>query len=111
MNQSANMWDDRYAGDDYAYGTEPNDVLREQADRLPTGAILCIGEGEGRNGVFLARRGCRVTAVDGSAVGLAKVEQLARDQGVEIETVHADLARFEITPECWDSVVSIFCRR
>jgi hypothetical protein len=43
------MWDERYSGETHAYGTEPNDFLKEMAARLPTGKILCLGEGEGRN--------------------------------------------------------------
>jgi hypothetical protein len=42
------MWNERYAEDDYAYGTAPNDFLVEQADRLPEGPVLCLAEGEGR---------------------------------------------------------------
>ena len=55
-------WDERYAGDDYAFGTEPNDFLRDHACAIPRGAILCIGEGEGRNATFLATQGHPIRA-------------------------------------------------
>ncbi|MGF1645174.1 MAG: SAM-dependent methyltransferase [Thiotrichales bacterium] len=103
------MWDQIYGGDDYAYGTEPNTFLTQCADRLPVGRTLCIGEGEGRNAVFLARRGHRVTAVDGSRVGLAKAERLARAGGVEVDIVITDLAHFAFDAAAWDCIVSIFC--
>lgn len=104
------MWDQRYAGEGYAYGTEPNDFLVAMADRLPAGGrVLCLGEGEGRNAVWLARRGFAVTGVDASAVGLAKARRLAGAAGVAIETVHADLAGLDLGESCWDAVVSIFC--
>ncbi len=103
------MWDRRYAGDGYAYGTEPNDFLVSMADSLPVGNVLCLGEGEGRNATWLAGRGNDVTAVDVSAVGLRKARDLAGERGVEIVTVHADLADFEIAPNTWDAIVSIFC--
>jgi SAM-dependent methyltransferase len=104
------MWDERYAGDDYVYGTEPNDFLVAMADRLPAGgAVLCLAEGEGRNAVWLARQGFRVTAVDASSVGLAKAHRLAAQYGVAIESRHADLAGFELGEACWDAIVSIFC--
>ncbi|MCI5107401.1 MAG: SAM-dependent methyltransferase, partial [Pseudomonadales bacterium] len=45
------MWDERYAADEYIYGTEPNKFLAEHAREL-SGPVLCIAEGEGRNGVF-----------------------------------------------------------
>jgi SAM-dependent methyltransferase len=103
-------WDQRYAADDYYYGTLPNDFLREHAAVLPArGRVLCLGEGEGRNAVFLAALGFEVVAVDGSAVGLAKAERLAQQRGVQITTVAADLAEYALGHDCWDGIVSIWC--
>ena len=51
------MWDERYGREDFVFGTEPNDFLRDNVGRLQAGAAVCIGDGEGRNGVFLARSG------------------------------------------------------
>jgi SAM-dependent methyltransferase len=103
------MWDRRYSEPGYAYGTDPNDFLASVVDRLPSGRVLCIGEGEGRNAVYLARRGFEVTAVDASAVGLAKAEQLARQHGVEIVTVVSDLADYIIEAGTWQAAVSVYC--
>ena len=103
------MWDRRYARDTYAYGTEPNDFLRQSAASLPVGRTLCIGEGEGRNAVYLATLGHQVTAVDASLVGLEKAKRLAGRKGVEIETTHADLADYAFAAGRWDAIVSIFC--
>jgi SAM-dependent methyltransferase len=103
------MWDERYAEEGWAYGTEPNDLLRQVAARIPPGPVLCLGEGEGRNAVFLAGQGHQVTAVDASAVGLAKARALAAERGVAIETVHADLADHAVEPGRWSGVVEIFC--
>ena len=102
-------WDERYDTEEYVYGTQPNDFLRQNAGQLHPGRTLCLAEGEGRNATFLARLGHSVTAVDSSSVGLKKAARLAQTQGVQIETVHADLADFEIGTEQWDSIVSIFC--
>ena len=105
------MWDQRYSEPGFAYGTEPNDFLRENAERhLPAGgAVLSLAEGEGRNAVFLAKRGFRVTGVDGSAVGLEKARKLAAEHGVELQTVVADLADFDLGVDRWDGIVSIWC--
>ena len=103
------MWDERYSSAGYAYGTEPNEFLVATASRLPAGRILCLGEGEGRNAVWLARQGYEVTAVDASRVGLQKAQRLAASHQVTITTVHADLAEYEIAPGHWDGIVSIFC--
>ncbi|MEZ4701991.1 MAG: class I SAM-dependent methyltransferase [Rhodothermales bacterium] len=103
------MWDERYSTEEYIYGTDPNDFLAEMAGSLPVGQTLCLADGEGRNGVYLAGLGHAVTAVDSSSVGLDKARRLAATRGVEIATVHADLADFSIEPGAWDAVVSIFC--
>jgi SAM-dependent methyltransferase len=103
------MWNERYAVDEYVYGTAPNDFLASVIERLPMGRVLCIAEGEGRNAVYLAEQGFEVTAVDSSPVGLYKARKLAGQRGVHIETVVADLAHYEIVPESWDAIVAIFC--
>jgi len=79
------------------------------SDRLPAGKVLCLAEGEGRNAVWLAEQGYQVTAVDASEVGLQKARQLAEMRGVHITTLHADLADFEVEPQYWDAIISIFC--
>ena len=101
-------WDARYTEEGWAFGTEPNDFLREEADRLPKGRVLCLAEGQGRNAVWLAQRGHTVTAMDQSRVGLESARELAAERGVEITTVRADLADFEIEPGAWQGIVSIY---
>jgi SAM-dependent methyltransferase len=102
------FWEERYAEAPFAYGTEPNDFVREVADRLPPGRVLCLGEGQGRNAVFLASRGFDVTAMDQSRMGLARAEALAADRGVKITTIAADLAEFMIEPLGFSAIVSVF---
>jgi SAM-dependent methyltransferase len=104
------IWDQRYATEDYVYGTEPNEFLAETIRGLDcAGRALCLAEGEGRNAVFLAGRGYEVHAVDASSVGLAKAERLARERGVTIVTEAANLDGYRMNPVDWDLIVSIFC--
>lgn len=103
------MWNERYSKPGYAYGVKPNDFLEAEAHRLPKGSVLSLAEGEGRNAVYLASLGYRVTCVDSSSVGLAKAERLAIERGVVIETVVADLAEYDIGHEQWDGIIAIFC--
>lgn len=103
-----NRWDEVFSEPGFAYGTEPNDFLDSVIGRLPAGKVLCLAEGEGRNAVYLAENGFNVTAVDGSKVGLVKATQLAHETGVKIKTVIADLNHFQIEPESWDVIVSIW---
>jgi SAM-dependent methyltransferase len=103
------MWDERFSGLEYVYGTEPNDFFVSVASKIPQGKILCLADGEGRNGTYLATLGYDVVTVDASSVGLAKAQKLAQKKQVEITTIHADLADFVIEPQTWDGIVSIFC--
>lgn len=106
----ASFWNERYAATEgFVFGTEPNLFLGETAARIPAGPVLCLGEGEGRNAVYLAKLGHDVTAVDQSEVGLSKARQLATTRGVTVTTQVADLANFEIEPGRWSGIISIFC--
>jgi SAM-dependent methyltransferase len=98
----------RYGEPGYAYGTEPNDFVREVADRIPAGPVLCLGEGQGRNAVYLAGCGHAVTAMDVASVGLACAQALARERGVRLTTAVGDLATFRIAPAAWSGIVSTF---
>ncbi len=107
---NTNPWDARYAGEGFFYGTEPNDFLRAEAHRFkPGGDVLSLAEGEGRNAVFLASQGLRVTGVDGSSVGLQKAQGLASARGVAITTVVGDLGAYDFGEARWDGLVSIWC--
>jgi SAM-dependent methyltransferase len=104
------FWDERYGESAFVYGVEPNEFLVSAAPWLPAGAeILSLGEGEGRNALFLAKAGHQVTAVDQSDVGLAKAARLAREAGCSVDTQVADLADFDLGVERYDAIVSIFC--
>jgi SAM-dependent methyltransferase len=69
---------------------------------------LCIGEGEGRNAVFLAEQGYEVVGVDQSQVGMDKAQDLAQERGVFIETVVSSIEDFELTEGEWQGIISVF---
>lgn len=101
------FWNTHYSANEYAYGTEPNDFLKEQT--FPSnGKILCLAEGEGRNSVYLAKQGYDVTGVDFSVAGIEKINRLAEENGVEVTTICADLAEFDCGENNWDGIVLIF---
>lgn len=102
-----NHWDQAYSDvEGYKYGEQPNAFLKEQAHRIPPRArVLLPGDGEGRNGVWLAEQGHQVCALDNSAVGLAKAEALAHRRQVTLQTVLVDLADWQPEPASADAVV------
>jgi 2-polyprenyl-3-methyl-5-hydroxy-6-metoxy-1,4-benzoquinol methylase len=103
------FWDERYGQDGYAYGTAPNRWLEAQAGAIrPGGRVLCLADGDGRNGTWLALQGFAVETVDGSAVGVEKARQLAARHGVALDARVADLADYVPEPGRFDAVVLIF---
>lgn len=104
------MWNEKFDRPDHLYGTEPNDFLKGSFDWIPKpGKVISLGEGEGRNAVFLAQMGYEVFAVDSSSVGLDKTRKLALEKGVQVFTEEADLKSFDLGIGKWDGVVMIFC--
>lgn len=102
------MWNERFSEPEFTYGKEPNDFLRAEFQRIPAGGrVLCLAEGQGRNAVFLAQQGYQVTALDQSPVGLERAAELAREKGVVIETLVADLSEHDLGSG-WDGVICIF---
>lgn len=104
----AGFWNERYSHGHFVYGESPNGFLAECAAMIPGGPVLCVAEGEGRNAVFLAGLGHKVTAVDQSDIGLAKARQFAARRGVHLETACTDLADYPLAPGAWSGIVAIF---
>lgn len=102
------MWNDRFAEEEFAYGKEPNDFLASIQFDQPSGKVMCLAEGQGRNAVHLAGLGFEVTAVDLSDVGLKRTKELAAERQVNVQTICADLSTFEIEKESQDGIVMIF---
>lgn len=104
-----NFWDQRFAEPGFKYGTEPNAFVQQQAaPLLPGSRLLLPGDGEGRNGVWLAQQGHHVTSVDLSAVGMKKAAELAAQRGVALTTELVDLAHWAPEPGSFDAVLLIF---
>ncbi len=102
-NTWTDRWDDRYSKDEFAYGEQPNNYLKEQLEKLAVGTILFPAEGEGRNAVFAAKLGWTVSAFDISIEGkkkallLAAANQLTIDyQVVELQTLNYHTGQFNV---------------
>ena len=103
------MWDERYAGEDFWFGTAPAAFLKAQADFLTPGqTALAVADGEGRNSVFLAEKGLTVVAMDASRVGVGKARRLAAERGVSVDFRVADILSWDWTPDAYDVVLAVF---
>lgn len=101
-------WNERYATGEFAYGKEPNRFLAEAEPAFSGKDILCVADGEGRNGVWLAQKGYNVTSIDYAQAGIDKINRFAEAQGVSIKTYCADLFKISLKKETFDGVVVIY---
>lgn len=102
------FWNERYQDSNFAYGKEPNMFFKEQIQQLKPGTILLPADGEGRNGVFAAKLGWKVTAIDLSKEGQKKALQLASEQNVNINYVVGDIEKVELLNESFDAIALIY---
>lgn len=105
MNQK---WNERYKEPEFAYGKEPNLFFKEWLTKFEPGSILMPADGEGRNGVFAARLGWEVTAVDLSIEGQSKALQLAGEYGVALEYIVNDLEQLDFERERFDAIGLVY---
>ncbi len=108
MKYGPDKWDERYGVDGYVYGREPNLFLKQNVNSIPKGNILCLADGEGRNGVWLAKQRYRVTSIDFSLKAIEKTNRLAQENNVSIKTICADLLNYDFGQNKYDGIVSIF---
>jgi tellurite methyltransferase len=101
-------WDKTYNRKDYVYGKNPAAFLAAHIDKLPKGRVLDIAMGEGRNAVFLAKKGFLVEGVDISSVGIKKAQKLAAENGVKIQAVNADLNKYRIRPGSYSVILNFY---
>jgi 2-polyprenyl-3-methyl-5-hydroxy-6-metoxy-1,4-benzoquinol methylase len=101
-------WDERHAAEAPIESREPDPTLIEEIGGLRPGRALDVGTGDGRNAVWLASRGWRVTAVDFSSVALDRGRQLAKSRGVDVEWELADLLEWVPPVGRFDLVVLFF---
>jgi SAM-dependent methyltransferase len=99
-------WDARYANSpDLVWTAEPNRFVIEETAHLKPGRALDLAAGEGRNAIWLAERGWRVTALDFSPVAIERGRNLARQRGVQVDWQVADLTTYEPPADSFDLVL------
>lgn len=102
------LWDNRYREQEYAYGKEPNEFFKEHLQRFSPGSILMPADGEGRNGVFAAQCGWRVTSLDLSTEGKVKALQLASERNVSIDYLVGDLEELHFGAASFDAIGLVY---
>ena len=102
------FWNERYSAEVYVYGTAPNTFLRKQLECLIPGSVLFPCEGEGRNAVFAAQHGWKVSAFDASETGKEKALLLAKKQEVDFTYDVADAMEISYPEASFDVIALIY---
>ena len=105
MNQK---WNERYKDQEFAYGKDPNMFFKEWLPKFEPGAILMPADGEGRNGVFAALLGWKVTSFDLSIEGQSKALLLAKENDVALEYIVEDLEQLRFEREAFDAIGLVY---
>ncbi len=110
FSDATHFWNQRFDKEEFIFGKEPNEYLALQARKYlkPNNKVLCIADGEGRNGVWLAKQGMQVVGFDASDIALRKAKQFAKDNQVEVEYSFSDTDSFDWQVNVYDAVIAIF---
>lgn len=110
FSDATKFWNARFDKAEFIFGKEPNEYLVEKATQYlkPNSKVLCIADGEGRNGVWLAKQGMQVIGFDASDIALAKAQQFAKENQVEVEYSFSDTDSFTWQENTYDAVIGIF---
>ncbi|WP_281239539.1 class I SAM-dependent methyltransferase [Flavobacterium praedii] len=107
-NEYKNMWDERYKENEFVYGKEPNLFFKEWVQKFEPGTLLMPADGEGRNGVFAAKLGWKVTSTDLSEEGKSKAFALAKEKNVSLEYRVGDIEQLHFEAASFDAIGLIY---
>ncbi|WP_251367798.1 bifunctional 2-polyprenyl-6-hydroxyphenol methylase/3-demethylubiquinol 3-O-methyltransferase UbiG [Polynucleobacter sp. JS-JIR-II-b4] len=110
FSDATQFWNERFDKEEFIFGKEPNEYLAEKTKQYlkPKDKVLCIADGEGRNGVWLAKQGMQVIGFDASDIALAKAKQFAKDNQVQVEYSFSDTDSYAWQENTYDAVIGIF---
>ena len=106
MSNVKNFWDEKFSESEYLYGKEPNEYVTQKSVLLKENAeILCLGEGEGRNALFLAQNGHNISAIDISSEAMKKAQALFSRYNYSIDFQLQDLLTWQSEESCYDGAI------
>lgn len=86
------FWNSKFSRDGFLYGKKPNEFIKDCSLNFQKNKkVLCLGEGEGRNAIYLAKEGFSVDAIDASDIGLGKLSERAALEEVNVDTKCIDI--------------------
>ena len=98
-------WNARFEQGEHA-SAEPSPILVSLASYLPeSGTALDVAGGAGRNAIWLAQQGLRVTLADLSDVGLELASRRAQHVGFSLRTLQVDLEEEPLPAGPWQLIL------
>ena len=101
-------WDRKYAETELLWSSGPNRFLVAEAADLAPGRALDLACGEGRNALWLAGLGWKITGVDFSDVAIARARERADREQLDVEFVCADLLEYKPEVDAFDLVLVFY---
>jgi SAM-dependent methyltransferase len=100
-------WDEIFRNS-IGFNHEPNRLLVDSVAHLRPGAALDVAMGQGRNALYLAAHGWRVTGVDFSDEGIAEARALAAQRKLALDAVDMNIDKYDFGINRWDLVTMIY---
>ena len=103
----ADYYNKFYSDDGKAFSGEPLPLVKALSELMPSGKVLEMGAGAGRNALFLSSKGYKVRATDISSLSVERLAHQAQDKGIELETAVSDIAEEELK-DYYDAIICTF---
>ena len=98
-----------YKNDAQVFGDgKPVRIVEMVPHYVSSGSVLDVGAGQGRNTLFLARKGFRVVSLDTSEVALKQLKSATANEALPVEVIVSDIRKLDIDAENYDIVVFSF---
>lgn len=102
------QWNRIFRSQTFVAGEQPAPFVKQTLSLLPRkGRVLVLAMGDGRDAVFFARHGYEVTGIDFSDEAIRRAKRLAKNHGVKLQFINADLEKYRIEPAAYDVIVDI----
>lgn len=105
-----NKWNEKYAQHKHLYSDQPNQFIRNFFESVNSNSkkVILPGDGDGRNGLWLARQGFDVSAFDYAEVAVDKANRISRELGLNYKSQHLDVTSWNPVSKSFDYVVLVF---
>ncbi|MDD3342331.1 MAG: class I SAM-dependent methyltransferase [Sulfurospirillaceae bacterium] len=102
------VWNAKFQSKERLYGYAPNNFIKDNFELIAQAkTVMCLGEGEGRNAIYLAEKGLEIEALDASDVALFKLRKWAKEYYLDIKIRHTLIQYWTPTPT-YDAVVCTY---